>query len=84
MILIGHFVVGLLILTLIEFEVWLLIDWCPKPGCRSCLRNRRQGPELVQDDDVIAEEKRVAMQTGERASQVAQEEHGLLESHEGD
>ena len=60
-ILLMHFVFNLIVLVLIELEVYTLFDWCP------CLRFRsegafRQGPRLIKDDDVITEEKRVAAQ----------------------
>ena len=61
MILILHFVVGLIILTLIEMEVISLLDWCPGIGCRGS-GSARNEVELVKDDDVFAEEQRVAMQ----------------------
>ena len=35
MILLLHFVFGLIMLTLIELEVWTLFDWCPLVGFRS-------------------------------------------------
>jgi len=48
-------------LTLIELEVWVLFPWCPKIGCRSCNDRVRKGPKLIKDDDVINEERRVAI-----------------------
>ena len=65
-----HFAFGIIILSLIELEVVNLLEWCPSFGMRSCRNKDRRGPELIKDDDVIAEEKRVAMQTGERNSVV--------------
>lgn len=62
MILVLHFVVGVLLLTLIELEVVQWLAWCPKLGCKSSGDRRRQGPKLVKDDDVIGEENRVAIQ----------------------
>ena len=56
-----HFVVGLIILTLIEMEVITLFDWCPAIGCKSSSEGRRE-VELIKDDDVFAEEQRVAIQ----------------------
>ena len=55
MILLMHFVFNLIVLVLIELEVYTLFDWCP------CIRFRsagafRQGPKLIKDDDVITEE----------------------------
>jgi hypothetical protein len=65
-----HFFVGCAILTLIELEVWQLFYWCCSIGCRPDAVNQRRGPQLIQDDDVIAEEKRVAAQnTNGRDSQ---------------
>jgi hypothetical protein len=64
-----HFVVGIIILALIELEVANLFDWCPKIGCRS-RKNTLKEDDLIKDDDVFAEEERVAMQgrkpTGDR------------------
>lgn len=68
-ILILHFIFGLLALTLIELEVYTLIDFWPMIGCRSSNSNRR-GPPLIKDDDVIAEERRVAQQSDHYASTV--------------
>jgi len=65
--LICHFVLGIFLLTLIELEVWQYFSWCSKIGCRSG-SNQHLGPELIKDDDVIAEEKRVAGQDAERKS----------------
>lgn len=62
MILVLHFFVGIIALALIELEIELLFDWCPKIGWKSSKNSDRQGPSLVKDDDVIAEENRVAMQ----------------------
>ena len=59
-IMVAHFVFGMLVLWLIEMEVDQLFFWCPKVSCRSCNSRQRQGPVLVKDDDVIEEEKRVA------------------------
>ena len=61
MILLMHFVFNMILLILIELEVYTLFDWCP------CVRFRsqgayRQGPKLIKDDDVITEENRVAAQ----------------------
>ena len=60
MILLLHFVFGLIMLTLIELEVYNLFDWCPRVGFRT-EGAFRQGPRLIKDDDVIAEERRVAL-----------------------
>ena len=57
-----HFFVGLAILALIELEVHLIFDWCPRISLRSCREKSRVGPVLIKDDDVIAEEERVAVQ----------------------
>jgi len=65
--LICHFVLGIFLLTLIELEIWQYFSWCCKIGCRSS-SNQNLGPELIKDDDVIAEEKRVAGQDAERKS----------------
>ena len=61
-ILVLHFFVGIILLTLIELEVIQLFDWCPKIGCKSCSNDNRQGPQMLKDDDVIAEENRVGLQ----------------------
>ena len=59
-ILLAHFFIGILILALIELEVYSLFDWCPRCGCAS---KKSQGEiEYVKDDDVFAEERRVAEQ----------------------
>ena len=68
MILIIHFVVGIIVLALIELEVDLLFDWVPIPGCRFSRNRDRRGPGMVKDDDVIREEERVALQGNMRAS----------------
>ncbi len=69
-ILVIHFIVGVIVLALIELEVDLLFDWLPKPGCRY-LRNRdRRGPPMIKDEDVIEEERRVNIQGNVRASQI--------------
>jgi len=60
-ILVLHCVIGLTILTLIEMEVYSLFDWCPSFGCRSSTREANE-VELIKDDDVFAEEQRVAIQ----------------------
>lgn len=65
MILVAHCIVGVLFLVLIELEVVrLTTSWCPKLSCRSSKSS--QGPELIKDDDVIDEEKRIARQTSDR------------------
>ena len=61
MMLLMHFVFGLIVLALIELEVYTLFDWCPRLRLRSESRII-QSPKLVKDDDVTAEEKRVAAQ----------------------
>ena len=59
-ILVGHFVVGILILALIELEVYSWFTWCPSFGCAS---KKGQGEVVLpMDDDVFAEERRVAEQ----------------------
>lgn len=60
-ILVAHFVLGIIMLTLIELEVYNYFDWCPMIGCRFSNESNRRGPKLIKDDDVIAEENRVAM-----------------------
>ena len=57
-ILVCHFFVGILLLMLIELEIWQYFTWCPTIGIRYGFEGR-QGPELVADSDVIEEEKRV-------------------------
>ena len=59
-----HFFVGIILLTLIELEVYSLFDWCPRFGCRS-KDSQRRGLEPAKDDDVMAEEKRVEAQTND-------------------
>lgn len=59
-ILLLHFVVGIILLALIEMEVQNLFDWCPSFGCRS--KKLVKGEDLIKDDDVFAEEQRVALQ----------------------
>ena len=58
-ILLLHFFVGIILLALIEMEVQNLFDWCPSFGCRS--KNLVDEDELIKDDDVFAEEQRVAL-----------------------
>ena len=60
--LVAHFIVGIIVLWLIEIEVYALFKWIPRISCRSRNSRQRQGPVLVKDDDVIEEEKRVDMQ----------------------
>ena len=60
-ILVLHFVVGMAILMVIELEVHLLFEWCPRISMRSCREKEKVGPVLIKDDDVIAEEDRVAV-----------------------
>jgi ATP-binding cassette, subfamily A (ABC1), member 3 len=60
--LIAHFFVGIFLLTLIELEVYKYFSWCPGVGCRQA-RGRGEGPVLIKDEDVLAEEKRVAQQS---------------------
>mmetsp|Transcript_27016 Transcript_27016/g.36102 ORF Transcript_27016/g.36102 Transcript_27016/m.36102 type:complete len:110 (+) Transcript_27016:817-1146(+) len=62
MILILHFFIGMSILMLIELEVHHLFDWCPRVSLRSSKSGQKVGPVLIKDDDVIAEEARVALQ----------------------
>ena len=69
-ILVVHFIVGVLILSLIELEVDLLFDWMPRCGLRFAKKRDRRGPPMVKDDDVIAEEKRVNMQGNMSASMI--------------
>ena len=64
MFLVAHCIVGVLFLVLIELEVVRFASWCPKLGFRSSKSS--QGPELIKDDDVITEEKRIASQTADR------------------
>ena len=63
-ILVIHFFVAIILLTLIELEVYSNFYWCPKFGCRSS-KSQRKGPILMMDDDVLAEEKRVEAQTND-------------------
>lgn len=61
-ILLLHFFLGITLLTLIELEAWTLFSWCPGISMRHCHSVQRRGPVLIKDDDVIEEEKRVALQ----------------------
>lgn len=61
MILVAHFFFGVIMLALIELEVVQFLDWCPRIGCKSSNNSKKEGPPMVKDDDVIAEENRVAM-----------------------
>ena len=56
-----HFFIGVALLIMIELEVNLLFLWCPHSGYRHGQSDHR-GPELIKDDDVIEEERRVALQ----------------------
>lgn len=81
-ILIGHFVLGMILLTLIELEVYSLFDWCPKLGTRSS-GGAGAGPKLVKDDDVLNEERRVAAQSGDKGTEnltLVESERALLDS----
>lgn len=78
MFLIAHCIVGIFILTLIELEVWKHFYWCPAGGYAS--KGSLGGPELIKDDDVIAEERRVARQDGDRETFI-EGRNGLAESH---
>ncbi len=75
--LIAHFFVGIFLLTLIELEVWKYFLWCPGVGC-SPYSQRGNGPVLVKDEDVIAEENRVARQGDERQSFVQSRQNGSM------
>ena len=61
MILVLHFVIAVILLALIELEVVQVFDWCPCPGWRSAHQSG-YGATLPKDDDVMAEERRVAEQ----------------------
>jgi len=74
-ILVCHFFFWIFILTLIELEVHQNFSWCCKFGFDFSSK-RELGPELIKDDDVIAEEKRVASQNAERKTFI--ESHGSL------
>jgi len=80
-ILVLHFVVGLIILALIELEVANLFDWCPKLGCRDRLNERRE-EDLIKDDDVFAEEERVAMQGRESTNVNIDRNQGMIDTTE--
>ena len=68
MVLVAHFVLGIIALWLIEMEVDQLFYWIPRISIRNCKSRPRTGPVLVKDDDVIAEERRVEMQCKEYIS----------------
>lgn len=57
-----HFFVGITLLALIELEAWTLFIWCPSISVRHSHSMQRRGPVLIKDDDVIEEERRVALQ----------------------
>lgn len=59
-VLILHSIVGTLVLLLIELDIKKLFNWCPRISLRSCKARSMEGPQLIKDDDVIAEEERVA------------------------
>ena len=61
-ILILHSILGLFVLFLIEFEIVRIFYWCPRISLLSCKSRSKEGPVLIKDDDVIAEEERVARQ----------------------
>ena len=61
-VLVAHFVLGIITLWLIEMEVDQLCYWIPRISVRNCKSRPRTGPVLVKDDDVIEEERRVDMQ----------------------
>jgi len=83
-ILVLHFFFSLMLLTLIELEVYSFFSWCPCLSCRNCHQRERRGPVLIKDDDVIAEEKRIDMQDGSfvRSSFVPQEPSSVLRDSE--
>ena len=69
-ILVCHFFLGIFLLALIELEIDQFFTWCPRVGCKSKSANR-QGPPMIKDDDVIEEERRVAMQVTRHGGSVA-------------
>ncbi len=77
-----HFVVGILLLCLIELDLCQYFYWCAKPGCTTNSK-KGMGPVLIKDDDVIKEEHRVAMQDAERESFI-QSHNGRSESFTGE
>lgn len=77
-----HFVVGILLLCLIELDLCQYFYWCAKPGCTTNSK-KGMGPVLIKDDDVIREEHRVAMQDAERESFI-QSHNGRSESFTGE
>ena len=68
--LILHFVVGCIILFLIELDVGRLLNWMPRFGIECRCKKQKRGPGMVKDDDVEAEEERVANQVNQKSSQV--------------
>ena len=62
--LIIHFFVGVILLAMIELDMFrTMASVCPRYGCRAPT-NRREF-QLIKDDDVLREEDRVAMQGDE-------------------
>ena len=62
-----HFIVGIFVLAVIELEIVSKVfgSWCPVLGMRSSSYVDDRNFALVKDDDVINEETRVAMQSGD-------------------
>ena len=58
--LIVHFFICSTILILIELDVGQLLLWMPRPNIECRCKKQRKGPGMVKDDDVEAEEERVA------------------------
>ena len=61
-ILILHSILGMSVLLLIELEIINLLDWCPRVSLRKSKSRSKEGHVFIKDDDVIAEEERVARQ----------------------
>ena len=68
--------ISCIFLAMIELEIDLLFDWMPRMGCRQAKRNRRVDIKLPKDDDVSAEEKRVAMMSDGYRHTIAGSEAG--------
>ena len=68
--LIMHFIVFSIILILIELDVGQLLLWMPRLNIECRCKKQKKGPGMVKDDDVEAEEERVANQVNQKSSQV--------------
>ena len=58
--LIANFFVCIFFLILIELDVRQLFLWLPSPNIECRCKKQKRGPGMVKDNDVTAEEERVA------------------------